>query len=592
MRKSVVLFVSAVVSYNAFSADYLTSDVAPYVYPENKSEVPAGFSYAADGNGCYMLSSDHKTIDRYDIKTGKKIETIFDVDRVRETSIDDIEGFEVCANGRYILVYRDSDPIYRRSFTANYYIYEVRSRLLRPLSYDFQRQRAPLMTDDGRMVAFVADDNNIYIKKVDYDSQVAVTTDGSVNKIINGVPDWVYEEEFSTTCSMVWSPDNLTLCFLKYDEAEVPMYTLPVYEGTCDPKKEYALYPGMYSYKYPMPGVKNSKVTLHAYGVETRKTVDITLPDNSIEYIPRIAYGAADDRLLVSTLNRDQNKFVIYDVNPRSAVSKSVYVDNAKAWIEEGCYDDIVYGEDYFVVMSARSGFNHYYRYAYNGTLQKSLTSGDYDATAFYGYDANGNYYYQAASPSPLDRVVYKADAKGKVTIISDKSGTNDARFSADMSYAMMVHSDVSTPPLYTINTSDGKRLRVLEDNAKVAARFSSLPKKEFFTMTSDGVKLNGYIIKPAGFVDTQKYPTIMSQYSGPGSQQVLNRWSVDWEQYFATQGYVVVCVDGRGTGGRGHDFMDVVYKRLGYYETIDQVNAAKYAASLPYVDASRIGIY
>lgn len=593
MKKILSFFAFALISFDIFaSGKYLTSDIAPYVFPNNKSEVPAGFTYAADGNGCFMLSADHKTIDRYDIKTGNKIETIFDVDRTRETTIDDIEGFKVSDNGRYILVYRNSEPIYRHSFTANYYVYEVRSRLLRPLSYDFARQRAPLMSDDGRMIAFVAEDNNIYIKKVDYDSQVEVTTDGAVNKVLNGVPDWVYEEEFATDRSMVWSPDNLTLCYLKYNEADVPLYSLPIYEGTCDPKKEYALYPGNYSYKYPVAGVNNSKVTLHSYDVETRKVIDINLPDNSIEYIPRIAFGGASDRLVVSTLNRDQNKFVLYAVNPRSAVSKSIYTDNAKAWIEEGCYDDIIYGVDNFIVMSGRSGYNHFYRYGYNGSLQKALTTGDFDVTAFYGFDSKGNYYYQAATPSPLDRVVYMVDVKGKITNVSNDSGTNSANFSPDMSYAMMMHSDVSTPPIYTINTASGKRVRVLEDNAKVAAKFASLPKKEFFTMISDGVTLNGYIIKPEGFSESKKYPVVMYQYSGPGSQQVLNKWGVDWEQYYATQGYVVICVDGRGTGGRGHAFMDVVYKHLGHYETIDQVNAAKYAASLPFVDSKRIGIF
>lgn len=570
----------------------VSKEIARYVYPQNRPATPPGFVYAADGNGYFMLSADGKTIDRYDIQSGEKIETIFDAGRTRETAVDDIEGFEVCANGRYILVYRDSEPIYRRSFTASYYVYEVRTRLMQPLSVDFKRQRAPLMTDDGRMVAFVADDNNIYIKKVDYNSQVAVTKDGEINKVLNGVPDWVYEEEFATTCSMVWSPDNLKLCFLRYDESDVPMYTLPIYEGTCHPRIEYALYPGSYTYKYPVAGAPNSKVTLHSYDVETRKVTPLPLPDQRIEYIPRIAYGPTPECLMVSTLNRDQNYFEIYNMNPKSAVAKSVYTDKTKAWIEEMCYDNIVYGDDYFIVMSGKSGYNHLYKYAYNGSLQKTLTSGDFDVTQCYGYDVKGNLYYQAASPTPMDRVIYRIDAKGVTTTISAKSGTNSANFSPDMTVAMMSYSDVTTPPVYTINTSDGKKKRTVLDNASYLAGYTDLPVKEFFTMTSDGVTLNGYMIKPAGASASNKCPVIMSQYSGPGSQQVLNRWNVDWEQYFVKQGYGVICVDGRGTGGRGHDFMDVVYRDLGHYETIDQVNAARYAASLPWVDSKRIGIY
>lgn len=570
----------------------VSKEIAPYVYPQNRPSTPPGFTYAADGNGYFMLSPDGKTIDRYDVKSGDKIETIFDAERTRETTVDHIEGFEVCANGRYILVYRDSEPIYRRSFTASYYVYEVRTRLMQPLSANFSRQRAPLMTDDGRMVAFVAEDNNIYIKKVDYNSQVAVTNDGEINKVLNGVPDWVYEEEFTTTCSMVWSPDNLCLCFIRYDEGDVPTYTLPIYEGTCHPDKQYSLYPGSYSYKYPVAGAHNSKVTLHAYNVETRKVTPLSLPDQKIEYIPRIAYGPTPECLMVSTLNRDQNHFEIYNVNPKSGVAKSVYTDKTKAWVEEMSYDNIVYGNDYFIVMSGRSGYNHLYKYSYNGALQKTVTNGDFDVTHCYGYDSRGNLYYQAAHPTPLDRVVYRIDAKGITSAVSAKSGTNSANFSPDMSVAMFTYSDVTTPPVYTINTADGKKLRTVLDNNSYNARYIDIPVKEFFTMTSDGVTLNGYMIKPASASASKKCPVIMSQYSGPGSQQVLNRWSMDWEQYFVKQGYGVICVDGRGTGGRGHAFMDVVYKNLGYYETIDQVNAAKYAASLPWVDSKRIGIY
>ncbi len=592
MRKKIQIFAMMLFSgISAFSANNnIVSDIAGYVYPNNRTNTPPGFSYAADGNGYFMLSEDGTTIDRYDIKTGKKIETLFAADHTRETTLDDIEGFEVSENGRYILVWRDSEPIYRRSFTASYYVYEVRSRLLRPLSRDHSRQRAPIMSGDGRMVAFVGEDNNIYIKKNDYDSQVAVTEDGEVNKVLNGVPDWVYEEEFATNCSMVWSPDNLLLCFLRYDESEVPMYTLPIYQGTCEPRNQYALYPGTYSYKYPVAGAQNSRVSVHAYDVETRKVTELPIPDSKVEYIPRIAFGGSSERLMVSTLNRDQNHFEIYSVNPRSSVAKSVYTDNAKAWIEEASYSDIIYSENHFIVMSGKSGYNHLYQYGYNGTQQKALTKGEFDVTASYGYDPKGYFYYQAASPSPMDRVIYRIDPKGIVTAVSDKKGTNNANFSPDKSFAMMMHNDVNTPPVYTINTPDGKAVRTLEDNAGALKKFGNLPKKEFFTMSSDGVTLNGYVIRPTS--GSGKYPCVMFQYSGPGSQSVLNKWSVDWEQYFAMQGYVVVCVDGRGTGGRGHAFMDVVYKNLGHYESIDQVNAAKYAATLPYVDANRIGIF
>lgn len=581
----------------ATSADakmqYHTDEIAPYVFPNNKAQTPPNFIYAPDGNGYLVLSENGTTIDRFDIATGKKLETLFDVATCRETKIKDIEGFTISDNGRYILVHRNSEKIYRRSFMAEYYVYEVRTRMLLPLSDTFNKQRAPIISPDGRMIAFVGPDNNIYIKKLDYNSQVTVTKDGKLNNVINGVPDWVYEEEFATDCSMSWSPDNLILCFLRYDETNVNSYSLPLYQGTCDPMDQYALYPGTYSYKYPVAGTPNSKVTLHSYDVETRKTKQIDLPDTRIEYIPRIDFGHSPDRLMVSVLNRDQNRFEIYCTNPRSTMSKSVYVDETKGWIEERYYTGVKYYEDYFIVMSGRSGYDHLYQYSYSGALTKTLTKGEYDVTECYGYDKYGDFYYQAASPSPLDRVVYRIDSKkGSISPVKDSSGTNSADFSADMTSALMIHSDVNTPPRYTLITLDGKTARVMEDNSEFATRFSHLPKKEFFTMNSDGFTLNGYVIKPADATPGKKYPVIMSQYSGPGSQSVLNKWTVDWEQFFATQGYVIICVDGRGTGGRGREFEQCVYRNLGHFETIDQINAARYAASLNYVDATKIGIY
>lgn len=566
------------------------SAVAEYCYPQNRYSTPPSFTYAPDGNGYLMLSPDGKTVDRYDIATGEKIETIFDVARTRETTIEHIEGFQLSKTGNYLLVYTDSKPIYRHSFTANYYVYETRSRLMNPLSTEHPRQQAPLISPNGRMVAFVAD-NNIYIRKNDYGSEVAVTKDGEYNKVINGIPDWVNEEEFATSRSMAWAPDNLTLCYLRYDEAQVPLYTLPLYEGTCSPMEEYTYYPGMYSYKYPVPGEKNAVTTLHAYDVETRKVKDITLPDTKIEYIPRIEYGGSSpERLMVSTLNRDQNHFEIYSVNPKSTVAKSVYSEVSKAWIDPDTYESIHYGEDGFVLLSAQSGYKHLYKYTYAGSLARTITSGDFDVTAFYGFDPKGYAYYQTAAPTPMDRTIKRIDPKNKIELISKENGTTSASFSPDMAYAMMTYSDVNTPPVYTINLPNGKQKRMLEDNARVAAKYADMPRREFFTMTSDGNTLNGYIIRSKSA--TGKQPVIMTQYSGPGSQSVLNKWSVDWENYYAMNGYTIVCVDGRGTGGRGAEFMNAVYKQLGHYETIDQVNAARWAASQPWADASSIGIY
>lgn len=593
-RYSLYIFAAAIAAAAPVSqgANPLVADIAPYVFPENRAAAPDGFTYMPDGKTYAVIAADGRGIECFDIRSGQSTGMLVDLGSTRETRLDAIDGFILSPDASQILMWTDTQPVYRRSFKARYYVYEVRSRLLRPLSAVHASQQSPVFSPDSRMVAFVSD-NNIYVKKLDYQTEVAVTDDGAAGKVINGIPDWVYEEEFQTTCSMTWAPDNLTLCYLKYNETDVPTYDMTTYEGTCDPQTRYALYPGTWSYKYPVAGQPNSRTTLHSYDVETRKVKDITLPDTRIEYIPRIEYAPGDNRLIVSTLNRDQNHFEIYTVNPKSTVAKSIYTEDSRSWIDPVTYEDLTLLNDGFVVNSWRSGYNQIYLYSYAGAEMRQITSGDADVTAYYGCDAAGNHYYQIATPSPLDRTVRRIDRKGVVSDLSPAAGTAAAQFSPDMQYMMLTHSDVSHAPVYTLCTSAGKSVRTVEDNADYMARVGArAAKREFFTMSSDGNTLNGYIMRPTDFDASRKYPVVMYQYSGPGSQEVLNRWQIDWQDAFVRAGYVVMCVDGRGTGGRGRDFCDIVYRRLGYYETIDQIAAARYAASLPFVDPARIGIF
>lgn len=567
------------------------SGIAPYVYPENVAASPSNFVYMPDGQSYLTLSPDHRTIKRYDTKSGNEIEIFVDVTYTRETTIDVIDGFILSADATKVLVYRNKKSIYRRSFTAEYYVYEVRSRLLKPLSVNHKVQRSPVFSPNSRMVAFVAD-NNIYIKKLDYNTEVAVTEDGAEGRIINGVSDWTYEEEFNTTCSMAWSPDNMTFCYVKYNETNVPTYTLPIYSGVCHSDERYAYYPGVYSYKYPVAGEVNSRFSLHSYDVDNRKTKDIPFKDQAIEYIPAISYAPGSDILVVPTLNREQNRLEIYSVNPASTVMKSIYTETSQTWIAPETYEKIKYAEDGMVILSSKSGFSHLYKYSYTGTELSQLTSGDFDVTAYYGVDANGNIYYQSATPSPLDRTVNCIDRKGVTRTVGEAKGWSSAQFSPAMDYMIINYSNVTTPPVYTLCSPAGKVIRTIEDNAAYRSRYEGkIPQKEFITVKSDGYELNGYIIRPLDFSSGKRYPVVMTQYSGPGSQSVVNRWQMDFDYYYAMQGYVVVCVDGRGTGGRGRAFSDMVYKQLGHYETIDQINSARYVASLPYVDGKRIGI-
>ena len=588
MIKKVITSILLTISIVAYGND--VKSISKYVFPQNVPSSPVEYVYMPDGLTYLTLNNNGKSIVKYDIKTGKEIETVIDVAKTRGAKIDAIEGFELSQDGSKLLVYTDKQMIYRRSFKASYYVYEIKRNMLVALSENFTHQQAPVFSPDARVVAFVVD-NNIYLKKLDYNTEIAVTTDGKINEVINGVPDWVYEEEFTTNNSMTWSPDNMTLCFIKYNEKSVKDYTMQLYKGTCNPKRQYEFYPGEFKYKYPVAGEVNSVVSVHSYDVETRKIKKVALPDDRIEYIPRIAYGHDATRLIVTTLNREQNRMEIYAANPKSTVVKSIYVEESDSWIAPETYETIKYYPNYFILNSDKDGYSHIYQYSYSGNLMRKVTSGQYEVTDFYGFDNLGNAYFQSTITGELNRVVSKLDRKGNIVHLSDEQGTASAVFSPAMNYAMLNYSNITTPPVYKIIDIKGKEIRVLEDNASYAATYKSVPQKEFFKVKSNGIELNGVMLKPADFDTSKKYPVIMTQYSGPGSQQVRNRWQMDWEYYAVIQGFIVVCVDGRGTGFRGNEFERVVYKQLGYYETIDQLAAAKHVSSLSYVDSKRIGI-
>ena len=547
---------------------------------------------SADGVSYYTLRGGSKVL-KVDFKTGSE-SVVFDAATARDCDVKHFSGFEMSEDESKILLYTNEEMIYRYSFRADHYVYEIRHNKVTKLSDEGQEEIATF-SPDGRMVAFVYQ-NNIYIKKLDYGSVVPVTKDGKANEIINGVPDWVYQEEFGLLSSLAWSPDNLTLSFVRWDESHVPMYSMQMYHGACNPIEENRLYPGAYNYKYPKAGCENSKVSVLSYDVENRtlKTMNVPMVDD--DYIPKIVYGKTSDRLMVTKLNRHQNEISLYAVNPRSTVAKLIYSEKSKSWIDYSLVTEAVYYDNFFIIRSEKSGWTHLYQYSNSGALMKQLTNGNWNVTDYYGYNpTTKTFYFQSTQVSPLDRTIAKIDAKGVVTPIVDGAGTYSAIFSTNMAYYIQNFSNATTPNQYrVINTLNGKEVRTLELNEEYAAKYTAndVPKREFFKLQSDGYMLDGYMIKPLDFDASKKYPVIMSQYSGPGSQQVKNSWKLDWEEYFATQGYIVVCVDGRGTGFRGKEFESAVYMRLGYYETIDQIAAAKYMAKRPYVDGNKIGIW
>lgn len=547
---------------------------------------------ALNGEYYYQKSTDGSKIFRIAYKNEANETTIFNSEELKGCKITDWDGYEMSNDETKILLHTDTKMIYRYSYIADYYVYDVKSQRITKLTDEGGEEIATL-SPDNQKVAFVKN-NNVYIKNLANGSITTVTTDGEKNKIINGVPDWVYQEEFGILNSLKWSPSSNTLAFIRFDESQVPMYSMTMYEGDCHPNKDYSLYPGSYDYKYPVAVEKNSVVSVMAYDLATSRLQKMNLPITDNDYVPHIDYGTQDDRLMVSTLNRTQNDLHIYAVNPATTQATEVYAEQSTSWIDSKSANDVMYYDTFFVMPSEKSGYMHLYQYAYDGKLIKQLTSGNENVTEFYGYDkARKQFFYQRTN-GPLNRMVESVDAAGKVAALTDGDGTYSAKFNSNFKYYIRTFSSQRIPNQYAIYNVNGKKVRDLELNREFAEKYTAptVPQREFITVESDGYKLNGYIIKPVDFDPNKKYPVIMQQYSGPGSQQVLNKWSLDWQEYFATQGFIIACVDGRGTGGREKAFQSVVYQKLGKYESIDQIAAAKYMASLPYVDAKHIGIW
>ncbi|MBR1552248.1 MAG: DPP IV N-terminal domain-containing protein [Muribaculaceae bacterium] len=567
---SLMMMAIAVVTSHALSLqDFVLSQSRPATIGEVRP--------ATDGRYYYQL--DGPAINRVEYKSGRA-KVVLSEDMMPDT-IAGWDGYEMSRDENVILLWARSEPIYRHSFRAEYFTYDRRQGRLTAVCPGRLIEIATL-SGSGRRVAYVSD-GNIFLHSLDGGQDVQVTTDGLKNHVINGVPDWVYQEEFGMLNSICWSDDESEFSFLRWDESLVPMYSMTLYEGDCHPNSEYALYPGSFDYKYPVAGEKNSVVTAKTYHL-----ADGTLTTAGVEadYIAQLAYMGHD--LMVTTLNRAQNRMDII----RARDGAVLYHEESDTWIEESSATGTRFYDDCMVVKSEQSGHMQLYLVDDKANC-KQLTAEAENVTSFYGRDTNHRYYYQCTA-GPLNRAVKCVDLGGRVTALTPTRGTYSAQFNADFTHYVQTFSDATTPTQYRLMTTGGKTVRDLELNKDYAKTYTSaeVPRREFFGVQSQGVTLNGYMIKPLDFDPGKKYPVIMSQYSGPGSQSVLNKWKLDWEEYFATQGFVVVCVDGRGTGGREREFKTIVYRNLGHYETIDQLAAAREMAKQPWVDSKRIGIW
>ncbi|HRY99049.1 MAG TPA: S9 family peptidase [Bacteroidales bacterium] len=599
MKKHIhILIISALVLITALSSLAQTQQLTLEAIWGRMQYMPRGIQAMTpmnDDRSFCMLDND--SIKVFEYETGKMTRIMFSLAMMPEVVTEGftIEDFALSPDETRILLTTGSEQIYRHSFRSEFYVFDLKANRATRLSAKGKQQLATF-SPDGQQVAFVRD-NNIFITDLRTGTERAVTTDGERNRIINGATDWVYEEEFSFPQAFYWSPDSRSIAYYRFDESGVKEFFFPKYG---------ALYPEEVRYKYPKAGEANSVVSIHVFHLESGKTVTMDTGGETDIYIPRVQWSSLPGQLAIQRLNRLQNHLEILLADASAGTSQVIYEERNKYYID--ITDDLTFLGDqkHFLISSEKSGYNHFYLVDFSTGQERALTSGTWDVAELLGVDEkNGLVYYLSTETSPLDRMLYSIDLKGrKRTLISNRQGTHAVEFSAGYSYYVNTWSDANTPTVVTMNDRRGKELRVLRTNARLekAAQDMGWTPIEFFSFGSpeitlpDGkpVELNGFLVKPWNFDPAKKYPVVMLVYGGPGSQMVRNAYSYRnaWQQYLASKGYVVACVDNRGTGARGEEFKKMTYLQLGKYETIDQIEAAKYLAGLPWVDGSRIGIW
>ena len=527
-------------------------------------------------------------IDLYDFATLKKVSNLIDTKNHKELA-EGIDSYTFDASEKKILIACNTNKIFRHSFTADYFLYDITSKSLTKL-FDFQVQE-PTFSPDGTKIAY-AKENNLYVYDVASKKSTAVTTDGKKNAIINGITDWVYEEEFAFVRAFDWSKDSKKLAYIRFDESQVPEFSMSMFHKD--------LYPTIETFKYPKAGEKNSVVSLHIYDAAANSTKKVALDNYNDFYIARLQWTNDNNVLSAQVLNRHQDSLDLLFVDGTTAAAKVVLNEKDKAYVD--VTDNLTFLKDNsFIWTSEKDGFNHIYLYDKTGKLKNQVTKGNWEVVSYYGFDEkNKTIFYQSTENGSINRDIYRIglDGKSKVRLTS-KVGTSAATFSPNFQFFINTFSSASQPTTYTLNESKaGKEIQVIENNQALAAKLKNynLPTKEFFVLkTAKGNELNAWILKPKDFDPSKKYPVFMYQYSGPGSQQVNNDWNNSDDYWFASltqQGYIVACVDGRGTGFKGADFKKVTQKELGKYEVQDQIDAAKVIGAYSYVDAARIGIF
>jgi dipeptidyl-peptidase-4 len=522
-------------------------------------------------------------LNKYSYRTGKLVSTIADSEKLEIP----LTNYSFSEDEKKVLFACETEGIYRYSSRSFYYVYDVNKRSLNKLLD--QKVMYATFSPDGSQVAYVKE-NNLFLMNLENMQEIQVTNDGINNQIINGATDWVYEEEFGLVNAFFWSPDGNKIAFYRFDEREVKKFSMDMFQGE--------LYPTQYNFRYPKAGEENSKISIHLFDTKTKKTQEIAVLED-FEYLPRLGWTKDPNSLYLLRMNRHQNHLDFLLIDATTTESRVLFTETDSYYID--IHDNTTFLKDgkHFIWTSEKSGFNHLYKVRLDDGNMQQITTGNWEVTNYHGINADSDkIYYTSTEDGPINRSVYSINTDGKnKQKITKKIGTNSVNFSQGMKYFINTYSTANEPPFFSLHNANGKQIRVLEDNKKLSEKMNqyALSKKEFFSfITSEDVSLNGWMIKPADFDSDKQYPVFMFLYGGPGSQQVLNSWgwtNYFWHQHLAQHGYIVACIDNRGTGGRGAEFKKMTYQQLGKYETIDQIEANQYLGSLPYVDANRIGI-
>lgn len=557
-----------------------------------------GLRSTKDGNYYTTIEKRGKQIVKWSYKTGKAVKTLLDVAKLEKHNDIRIADYTFSSDETKLLITTKKQGIYRHSFTAEYYIYNVKNKDIKPLSEN-GRQQLATFSPSGKKIAFVRK-GNIFIHDTRFGTEQRITDDGEFNKIINGAPDWVYEEEFAFSRAFEWSNDERYVAYLKTDESRVKVFHMNMFKGMAPEHKNNEVYPSNYSYKYPVAGEDNAIVSVHVYDTKDKVTTKMNIGKETDQYIPRIKWTQRANTLAIIRMNRNQNKLEILLANARTGDSSILYREENKYYIAESNLDNLIFleGDKNFIFSSEKNGYMHLYLYDMTGKEIRAITKGNYDVIDFYGFNPKTKtFYYSSHEVSPMEKYIYsiRIDGKKKRQLTKTK-GWNSAVFSSNYKYYINYVSNSEMPNKVSLYNNRGRRLRVLEDNKKLVAKLQNynIAKKEFIQIpAADGkTQLNAWMIKPLNFDATKAYPLVMTQYSGPNSQQVKNTWGIDWYNYLAQEGYVVVCVDPRGTGARGEEFRKCTYMQLGNIESQDQIAAAKYLREKSYVDGERICIW